>query len=80
MNSKKVTLPGSARQPLGTRVGDQPNDESIEVSIILKPKARAVASQKGGASVSRESSRQNMAPIAMQSKKSNSLPKKTTLR
>jgi len=54
MNSKKVTLPGSARQPLGTRVGDQPNDESIEVSIILKPKARAVASQKGGASVSRE--------------------------
>jgi kumamolisin len=53
MNSKKVTLPGSERQPIGKRVGDQPNDETIEVSIILKPKARAVASQKGAA-VSRQ--------------------------
>ena len=54
MNSQKVTLPGSERQPLGTRVGDQPNDEMIEVSVILKPKTRAVAPQQGGAAVSRE--------------------------
>ncbi len=54
MNSRKVILPGSERQPLGTRVGDQPNDETIEVSIILKPKTRAVGSQSGGATVSRQ--------------------------
>ncbi len=54
MNSKKVIIPGSERQPLGTRVGDQPNDETIEVSIILKPKTRAVGPREGGASVTRE--------------------------
>ena len=54
MNSKKVTLPGSQRQPIGTRVGDQPNDEMIEVSVILKPKARAAAPDAGGATISRE--------------------------
>ena len=53
MTTKKVTLPGSERQPIGTRVGDQPNDETIEVSVILKPKARAAAPQEGGAGVSR---------------------------
>ena len=54
MNSKKVTLAGSQRQPIGTRVGDQPNDETIEVSIILKPKARAAAPKAGAAAISRE--------------------------
>jgi kumamolisin len=54
MNGKKVKLPGSERQPIGTRVGDQPKDEMIEVSVILKPKARAVAPHEGGATVSRE--------------------------
>jgi kumamolisin len=54
MNSTKVTLPGSERQPVGTRVSDQPADETIEVSIILKPKSRAVGLQKGGVAVSRE--------------------------
>ncbi|MGA2602225.1 MAG: protease pro-enzyme activation domain-containing protein, partial [Bryobacteraceae bacterium] len=54
MNVNKVTLAGSTRQPVGNRVGDQANDEMIEVSLILKPKARAVAPQKGGATVSRE--------------------------
>ncbi len=54
MNVKKVTLAGSARQPVGNRVGDQSNDEMIEVSLILKPKARAVAPHKGGATVSRQ--------------------------
>jgi kumamolisin len=54
MNHKKVTLVGSERQPIGRRVGDQPNDEMIEVSVILKPKARAVAPHEGGRVVSRE--------------------------
>ncbi len=54
MNNKKVTLPGSERQPIGTRVGDQPENETIEVSIILKPKTRATVPQQGGQAVSRE--------------------------
>jgi kumamolisin len=54
MNSPKAIVPGSNRQPIGTRVGDQPNDEMIEVSIILKPKSRAAALHKGGVAVSRE--------------------------
>jgi kumamolisin len=54
MNSKKVTLPGSERQPIGTRVGDQPENENIEVSVILKPKTRAKTPLRGGATVSRE--------------------------
>ena len=54
MNAKTVVLPGSDRQPVGTRVGDQPGDEMIEVSIILKPKSRATVPQKGGTTLSRE--------------------------
>lgn len=54
MNTKKVMLAGSERQPIGTRVADQPNDEMIEVSVILKPKARALVPSEGGAAVSRE--------------------------
>jgi hypothetical protein len=51
MNPKKVTLAGSERKPLGTRVGDQPNDEMIEVSVILAPKLRALP-QMGKAPIS----------------------------
>jgi kumamolisin len=54
MSIEKVTLPGSERRPIGTRVGDQPGDEMIEVSVILKPKVRAALPHAGGASVSRE--------------------------
>jgi kumamolisin len=54
MLSKKVTLPGSERQPIGTRIGDQPENETIEVSVILKPKTRAKSPLHGGASVTRE--------------------------
>ncbi len=54
MNGNKVTLAGSERQPIGTRVGDLSKDEMIEVSVILKPKVRAVAPHEGGAAVSRE--------------------------
>jgi kumamolisin len=53
MDSKKVTLAGSDLQPIGTRVGDQADGESIEVSVILKPKARAVLPHEGGALMSR---------------------------
>jgi kumamolisin len=53
MNSNKVALPGSERRPIGTRVGVQPADEIIEVSVILKPKARAPLPQEGGATVTR---------------------------
>ena len=54
MNPNKITLPGSERQPIGTRVGDQPADEMIEVSVILKPKERVVVPIAGGIMVSRE--------------------------
>jgi kumamolisin len=54
MSSQKAIVPGSNRQPIGTRVGDQPNDEMIEVSIILKPKTRAAAPHNGGVAVTRE--------------------------
>jgi kumamolisin len=54
MSSTKVTLGGSERQPVGRRVGDQPDDEMIEVSVILKPKVRALVPDQGGATVSRE--------------------------
>jgi kumamolisin len=54
MKPNKITLPGSERQPIGTRVGDQPADEMIEVSVILKPKVRAVVPVAGGNIVSRE--------------------------
>jgi kumamolisin len=54
MPTNKVVLAGSERQPIGTRIGDQPQDERIEVSIILKPKERAPVPTAGGAVVSRE--------------------------
>ncbi len=41
MATKKVPLAGSERQPIGTRMADQPNDEMIEVTVVLRPKARA---------------------------------------
>jgi len=53
MSSSKVTLSGSACRPVGTRVGDQPADEAIDVSVILKPKARAAVPQSGGATTTR---------------------------
>ena len=54
MSSKKTTIAGSEKTPVGTRVGDQPHDELIEVSMILKPKARAPVPHSGGVSISRE--------------------------
>jgi len=53
MSTNKVTLAGSERQPIGTRVGDQANDEMIEVSVILKPKQRAPVPNAGAAVISR---------------------------
>jgi kumamolisin len=54
MASNKVPLPGSDRSPAGTRVGDVPKDEVIEVSVILKPKAPIAAPQTGRATITRE--------------------------
>ena len=54
MASNKVPLPGSERRRTGTRVGDVPKDEVIEVSVILKPKAPMEAPQTGGAAITRE--------------------------
>ncbi len=52
MDSRKISLPGSTRQPIGKRTGEQPGDETIEVSVILKPMSRAP--HTGGAIISRE--------------------------
>jgi len=54
MDSKKVPLPGSERHPAGTRIGDVASDETVEVSVILKPKARVEAPRTGEATISRE--------------------------
>jgi len=54
MATKKVQLPGSERQPIGTKVGEIPPDEMIEISVILKPMARAAVPPAGGASMSRQ--------------------------
>lgn len=54
MKSEKVSITGSERQPVGTRVGDQPGDEMIEVSVILKPKTRAAIPRGTGQPISRE--------------------------
>jgi kumamolisin len=54
MDSRKVPLAGSERRPVGTRVGEQPHDEKIEVSVVLKPAVRAIAPHEGGAIVSRD--------------------------
>jgi kumamolisin len=54
MSNSKVTLFGSQCKPLGMRVGDQPGDETVDVSVILKPKSRAKMPPSGGATVSHE--------------------------
>ncbi len=54
MRNNKVKLIGSEREPLGTRLGDQPGDEMIEVSVIVKPKTRAAIPSARGVHVSRQ--------------------------
>ena len=54
MAGKKVPLSGSERRPAGNRVGAVPKDEVMEISVILKPKARIEAPLKGGVAISRE--------------------------
>ena len=54
MSTQKVALAGSERQPVGTRVADQPDDETVDISVILKPKVRAMAPHEGGTHLSRE--------------------------
>jgi len=54
MNTHKIPLPGSQRHPAGTRLGGQPTDEIIEVSVILKPKEPVPVPLTGGVAVSRQ--------------------------
>lgn len=54
MADNKVPIPGSECRPIGSRVGDQPSDERIEVSVVLKPKTRARLPHEGGPFLSRE--------------------------
>ncbi len=54
MPGDRISLPGSERKPIGTRVGDQPGNENIEVSVILKPKSRARVPGPGHAVMTRE--------------------------
>ena len=54
MKNGKIPIPGSERRPVGTRVADQPEDETTEVSVILKPRSRAGVPESGGEFISRE--------------------------
>ena len=53
MSSKKVAIAGSECKPLGKRVGTVAKEKTVEVSLILKPKARVVP-HHAGAAVSHE--------------------------
>jgi kumamolisin len=53
-NKEKVVLPGSERRAIGKKTGEQPPDEVIEVSIILKPKAGEQRAITQGRVLSRE--------------------------
>lgn len=54
MVTKRVPLPGSELQPIGTPVADQPGNEQIEISMLLRPKVRAQIPPVGAAPMSRE--------------------------
>lgn len=54
MSSKKVRLPGSEWQPVGTHVSGVPEDEMLEVSVILKRKTPVQVPAAGGMRISRE--------------------------
>jgi kumamolisin len=50
----KVPLKGSERRPVGDRIGSQPPDEMVEISVILKPKRPVPPAQTGEPILSRE--------------------------
>jgi kumamolisin len=50
----KVPLKGSERRPAGNRIGNQPPDEIVEISVILKPKHPVPPTQTGEPILSRE--------------------------
>ena len=52
MSGGKISLPGSNRNPVGTRVGAVSGDEAVDVTVILKP-AAPVEMPAGGAFLSR---------------------------
>jgi kumamolisin len=51
---KKVVLPGSERLPLGERAGNVSPEETIDISIILKPMQRAAVPHTGGMAMARD--------------------------
>jgi kumamolisin len=50
----KVPLKGSERRPAGDRIGSQPPDETVEISVILKPKHPVPQPRTGEPILSRE--------------------------
>jgi kumamolisin len=50
----KVPLKGSERRSVGDRIGSQPPDEMVEISVILKPKDTVPPPQTGESILSRE--------------------------
>jgi kumamolisin len=50
----KVPLKGSERRAAGDRIGSQPPDEMVEISVILKPKHSVSPTQTGEPILSRE--------------------------
>ena len=54
MANKKVPLSGSDRVPTGTPIGNVPDDELVEVSLILKPKTALAAPRPLAAALTRE--------------------------
>jgi kumamolisin len=54
MSTNKVELPGSLRQAIGSRVGDLAGNETVEVSVILKPGSPISVPREGERAMSRE--------------------------
>jgi kumamolisin len=62
MKNGKAPIPGSERRPVGQRIADQPQDETIEVSVILKPAVRAGTPAPGSEFLSRETFAEDHGP------------------
>jgi kumamolisin len=54
VTNRKVLLPGSERHPLGVRKGALPENDVIDISVILKPMRRAGIPPIAGTPMSRE--------------------------
>lgn len=61
ISPKKVVLPGSERTSLGVRAGSIPDTETINISVILKPKQRPAIPDTGADASSRALTREEFA-------------------